>query len=335
MWETIQYVATPVSLVAFIVAVGASIYNNYLRRAERLISQAPESSRGPLVQGALDLLKIDTNKFDSDQLFELAQSTLQEKRQRFRLIMMFATALAFLTLALAFYAIYVNWASPESKVKRAFDADAKDLLMKALSEQDILSIRDPKLESALAREVELTAAERQRSAAETIAILNEKVNSNPALVGLRRRAERYEIPFQRIDEIMLVGVPEFRDNQPQRYFANVSMSSDLAWRRIRVKAPSGKYLVLLARPSIDDSIEDVRVSIHLNQEQAMYLFDDKYPHSVSQLYVIDYPDAQGMLFDPVCSIDKRRKRYLPRAEKLCTLEEQVDSATVTDLFGGS
>lgn len=85
MFEAIQYVGTPIALVAFIVAVVAYAYRARLDSRRKLIETAPESERGRVLEAALrDFTTVPTDTLTREQRYNLAVQLIEERRAKFR-----------------------------------------------------------------------------------------------------------------------------------------------------------------------------------------------------------------------------------------------------------
>ena len=113
MWESISYVSSGLTLVAFIIAAIAKVYSNRLKQKERLISLASESERTHLVANALEFFNIDTSNLTKGQQFELAKQQISNRAKRFYVTTIVVVIIAILGTALSIYAIF----SSDSKKK--------------------------------------------------------------------------------------------------------------------------------------------------------------------------------------------------------------------------
>lgn len=116
MWNAIGLVTTGLALVAFIVAVAASIARSAIRRQNELIGSVPEKDRAGLVRDALEAFHIDTRQINSEQkLFLLLKEQMgMRERNRTRMLAFSLAALAVLS-TLAAYAISVGSASRDAR----------------------------------------------------------------------------------------------------------------------------------------------------------------------------------------------------------------------------
>jgi hypothetical protein len=85
-FQAIQYVGTPIALVAFIVALAAYVYRSRLVERRRLIEAAPESDRGRLLDATIrDFTTVNTETLTREQRYTLALRLIEERAARFRL----------------------------------------------------------------------------------------------------------------------------------------------------------------------------------------------------------------------------------------------------------
>ena len=87
MWQAIQYVGTPVALVAFVVAVAATLVRARLTVAQRMIASAPEEQRAQLVERALQTYTLagDRDNLTREQKFALLCREIDKRAERFRI----------------------------------------------------------------------------------------------------------------------------------------------------------------------------------------------------------------------------------------------------------
>ena len=84
-FEAIQYVGTPIALVAFIVAVGAYVYRSRLVERRKLIETAAEADRGRLLDRTIqDLGPVEPGTLTREQRYQLALRLLEDRAKRFR-----------------------------------------------------------------------------------------------------------------------------------------------------------------------------------------------------------------------------------------------------------
>lgn len=84
-FEAIQYVGTPIALVAFIVALGAYVYRARLVERRKLIETAPEGERARLLDAAIrDFTTVNTENLTREQRYQLALRLIEVRAARFR-----------------------------------------------------------------------------------------------------------------------------------------------------------------------------------------------------------------------------------------------------------
>lgn len=84
-FEAIQYVGTPLTLVAFVVAVLAWVYRSRLAERRKLIETAPAEDRAAMMEAAIrDFSTIPLENLTKDQRYQLAIKLIDERRDRFR-----------------------------------------------------------------------------------------------------------------------------------------------------------------------------------------------------------------------------------------------------------
>jgi hypothetical protein len=76
MWQAIQYVASGVTLCAFIIAAIASVIKARLKRRRELIESAPEEDRANLVARTLEFFDVDTSGLSRKQQHDIAINRL-------------------------------------------------------------------------------------------------------------------------------------------------------------------------------------------------------------------------------------------------------------------
>lgn len=322
MWKAILYVTTPLTLVAFLAAVVAWVYVTQLRRITTLISSAREQDRKVLVEGALDVLRVSTQKLAADQRYHLALKLIEGRR--FKLGLAFAAFLvvSLLLAALAAFAFYRH--DPREALPELLTDEGRsetlailrrhniyslrpDELLDALTvlkRQGVFKLEDQELPVALAKRTQLDPNEMAKlDVVERIERTKARISQTPSIVDLRERAKRLDPPFQPIGLTVTAGVPGIPDDRPRRFYVSVPISSEYAHRRLAVVSPStGKELRLVARPAIDDQRRDV--DIHLNAEQATFLSGGTIPTSSFKILV--FVQSPGPLYDPTCPTGNRR-----------------------------
>ena len=96
VWESIQYAGTPLTLIAFLVAVAALAYRRILSSRIDAITAAPEDARGALVDKLLESYSISKDNLTRQQKFELMREVLAGKAARFRIAAIVAVVFAML-----------------------------------------------------------------------------------------------------------------------------------------------------------------------------------------------------------------------------------------------
>jgi hypothetical protein len=99
MWRAIQYVTTPITLIAFVVAVSAWLYRARIFERKRLIETAKTEDRAELVLAVLKTYPIPCDNLTRDQKFELLKKLVQQDANRFRTIAIVAVLISILTAA--------------------------------------------------------------------------------------------------------------------------------------------------------------------------------------------------------------------------------------------
>jgi hypothetical protein len=104
-WNTIAYVSSGITLVAFIVAAAAWVFRIKALRIERTIRLAPKSKRAALVEGALEFFNIDTRTLTREQKYDLALKQIHERAKRFRITAGVVVIVACLAAGISVFAI--------------------------------------------------------------------------------------------------------------------------------------------------------------------------------------------------------------------------------------
>lgn len=100
MWEAIKYVGTPLTLLAFVVAVAAQIYRARTINLRKLVDSVPEADRAGLIESTLrDFTVVDTTAMTRTQKHDLAVRALDQRERRLRAVLVTATVLTLLFLA--------------------------------------------------------------------------------------------------------------------------------------------------------------------------------------------------------------------------------------------
>ncbi|HKS27318.1 MAG TPA: hypothetical protein VJS44_05835 [Pyrinomonadaceae bacterium] len=114
MWRAITYVSSGFALVAFIVAVAASVYKIMILKDERLIKQAPEGKRAALIERALVGIKTDP-KLSRKQNYALAIEQLRQRADKVRLTAIVVVIIAVLVSVLGVVALRRDSPPPTQK----------------------------------------------------------------------------------------------------------------------------------------------------------------------------------------------------------------------------
>ncbi|HOX24847.1 MAG TPA: hypothetical protein PLL30_03665 [Candidatus Krumholzibacteria bacterium] len=94
-FEAIPYVGTPLALIAFVVAVAASVYRARLAERRKLIETAPAEQRGELMVAAIrDFSTVPLENLTKEQRFQLALRLIEERQARFRVTTIVAVTVA-------------------------------------------------------------------------------------------------------------------------------------------------------------------------------------------------------------------------------------------------
>lgn len=107
MWTAIAYVSSGVTLVAFVVAVVASLVRRYGLRQKNLIESAPEAERAALIDKTLEFFNVDTTGLTKQQKFDLARQQIQAKADRFRITAMIVAVVAVLSAGVLVVALII------------------------------------------------------------------------------------------------------------------------------------------------------------------------------------------------------------------------------------
>jgi hypothetical protein len=83
-WDQITKIGTPISLIAFVVAIVFYYLQSRLKNKLDLIKSAPASERQALIDSELDSFSIDANSLTREQKYDLLKRKLDSRTQRFR-----------------------------------------------------------------------------------------------------------------------------------------------------------------------------------------------------------------------------------------------------------
>lgn len=321
VWQAITYVSSPLTLVAFLAAVVAWVYITQLKRIENLIGSAEEGDRRVLLEGVLDVLRVPTDDLPAARRYELALQLLQARSLKLKLAFVAFLVVAVGLLVLSAVAIYQR--PTEKSVSDLLEGSQKEEAIAALKKHKIFPLADSDLPTALSKLVELEKQEDSLGAVERTERLRAKIDQNPSVSELRRRAEQTQPPFQRLGQKMQAGIPKIGPDQPARFFVNVPISADYAWKRVAVLNPkTGTLLRLIAKPAIDDQLRDV--DLHLNYLQAEQLVGSQLPARTVELWIQVL--EPGPLYDPSC--EPARKPTGKKRQAACDPDEAPESSAV-------
>jgi hypothetical protein len=117
MFGIIPYIATPVALIAFIVAVIATIYRTRSRQNLDLIRSAPANERGNLVERLIEkegLDKLIPGNLNRDQRYNLTMEILQQRVTRLKIIALCAVMIVFIGASLVSLLVLTDQPDPSS-----------------------------------------------------------------------------------------------------------------------------------------------------------------------------------------------------------------------------
>jgi hypothetical protein len=78
-WQTIGYVSSGLTLVAFIVAAGVWTYRKVPLQKQWLIRQAPEQDRARLVENTLEFFNVDTSGLTKQEKYQIVMKQINER----------------------------------------------------------------------------------------------------------------------------------------------------------------------------------------------------------------------------------------------------------------
>ena len=109
MWTVVQYVGTPLTLLAFIAAVFAWSYSVKLKEKAELLKTLPESERVVYLEKELESYQIDAVQkgVTGQQKFELMQLVILQRAHRLKIVAMTAIAIA-VVLAVTIIMVWVS-----------------------------------------------------------------------------------------------------------------------------------------------------------------------------------------------------------------------------------
>lgn len=317
IWAALKYVTSPLTLIAFLAAAVSWVYVTQLKRIESLIRAARPEDRKVLVEGALDVLRVPVANLPAEQRFELALRLVEGRRFKVKAALAIFALVALALTALTIVA-FINQ-RPDSSLKVLLSENSRGETLRVLKEYKIFRYDDAEMPNELGRAVILDkTAAASLNLEQRIAHKEKLISAVPSIVALREKAKKYEPPFERLGELASGGVPRVSDDQPRRFLVHVPIGSDLANQRVALVNPqNGKELRLIARAAIDDTRRDV--DIHINGEQAKFLFEGSLP--ASSVKILVFPMQVGNLYDPTCP-PTRNSRQNPDCAKAENIASQ-------------
>ncbi len=91
MWHAIQYVTSPLTLIAFIVAVSCAVYRVRVQRDIRLLEAVPREKRDHALTALLGTYNITDDNLTAQQKFALMKTVIAQKADRLKLAARTAT----------------------------------------------------------------------------------------------------------------------------------------------------------------------------------------------------------------------------------------------------
>lgn len=118
MWNTIQYVTSGLTLVAFIAAAGISLFSRAKRSRADVIETARPKDRGALVEQALKDEHVNVEAVPPDERAGVILEILRTRARRYRINAIVICFVATLTSAIAVYSVYQSSAVPALAASR-------------------------------------------------------------------------------------------------------------------------------------------------------------------------------------------------------------------------
>ena len=106
MWQSLPYITSALTLVAFIAAAAAYSYSRRLTSRERQIAAATERDRANLVRDTLEFFHVDTANLTKERQYQIALEQIRARSRRFMTSAIVGCVLCLAFLSLAAYAIY-------------------------------------------------------------------------------------------------------------------------------------------------------------------------------------------------------------------------------------
>ncbi len=104
-WQSIGYVSSGFTLVAFIVAAGVWAYRKVLLQKQWLIRQAPEQDRARLVENTLEFFNVDTSGLTKQEKYRIVMKQINERAVRFKITALVVVIIACLATGVSIFAL--------------------------------------------------------------------------------------------------------------------------------------------------------------------------------------------------------------------------------------
>lgn len=104
-WQSIGYVSSGFTLVAFIVAAGVWTYRKVLLQKQWLIRQAPEQDRARLVENTLEFFNVDTSGLTKQEKYQIVMKQINARAVRFKITALVVVIIACLATGVSIYAL--------------------------------------------------------------------------------------------------------------------------------------------------------------------------------------------------------------------------------------
>jgi hypothetical protein len=140
MWRVIQFVTTPITLIAFVIAVSAWLYRIKISSARKLVETANPKDRAELVLATLETYHIRNDNLTPDQKFDLMKKVIQVRANQSRLIALVAVVVAVLTAIVLAAALLAHGARKEAGTNDGAElrhqGELRDKILSELNEVD-------------------------------------------------------------------------------------------------------------------------------------------------------------------------------------------------------
>jgi hypothetical protein len=107
MWRAIQYVGTPLTLIAFVAAIVAFVYRSVLKARIDAIRSAPAKERAGLIEKTLETYSIKDDNLTREQKFGLMSMVLENRIRRLKIIALTSITAAFIAAAVVIVGVVV------------------------------------------------------------------------------------------------------------------------------------------------------------------------------------------------------------------------------------